>query len=82
MDTDIADVNDAKEVIHHYEWAITDGVNDARIIDKWSIVDITTTSEEKVYNTFNLFFIYRLPFLFKNSIRTILNNLQIQVCKI
>jgi len=48
MDTDIGDVNNAKAVIHHYEWAITDGVNDARIINKWSIVDIATTSDEKV----------------------------------
>ena len=71
MDTDIGDVNNAKAVIHHYEWAITDGVNDARIINKWSIVDIATTSDEKVYQL--LLICYMLLFFLK----TFSNNLKL-----
>lgn len=47
-DTDIADGDEAKSVIHHYEWSIADGENETSIIGKWALVNATTETDEKV----------------------------------
>lgn len=47
-DTDIADEEESKRAIRHYEWAITDGEETRGILDKWTTVIPLMQSENKV----------------------------------
>lgn len=53
-DTDIVDADDAKEVMHHYEWAIADSANETRIVEKWSTQNISIATNDQVSKLTNI----------------------------
>lgn len=53
-DTDIADSEEAKEAMHHYEWTITDGEESKRILSTWTRVIPTLSFGNEVSILFDL----------------------------